>query len=149
MEYIEIFDFDPSPKMEPPPIGAYKLITKSFIFYYLNNEYHNEDGPAVIELDDNGNPESEEYYQFGKMHPSKDGVYFRFYFGGEASGKVSRESFCNYYDDSYNYYNHCETGPAWIDYNIDGSVKEKVYYLNNNRYSEKEYNEMMETKLYW
>lgn len=43
---------------------------------------------------------------------------------------------------------HRENGPAEIHYG-DGEIKSKYYYLYNIQYSEEEYYQQMETKLYW
>ena len=46
--------------------------------YYLNNVLHNEKGPAIKELFDNGNPQRINYYIKGKRHRIKGPAFIQY-----------------------------------------------------------------------
>ena len=69
-------------------------IIYSETYYNENNEYHREDGPAIIKYDSNGKLGSKEYWEHGKRH-RKNGpaielynneeelLYFEFFINGK------------------------------------------------------------------
>ena len=85
--------------------------------YYLDGKPHREDGPAKIAYNQNGNIKIKEYYINGKRH-REDGPALIAY------GNINCEVY--YINDEL----HRENGPAWIEYDANGNISTRVYYLN-------------------
>jgi hypothetical protein len=100
----------------------YKVIVENGdTFWYLNNELHREDGPAIEYADG-----TKRWYRNSKLH-REDGPAIEFGNGDKYW----------YIDDNL----HREDGPAVVHVNGD-----KDWYLNGNNYSESDFNLKMNSR---
>ena len=105
---------------ETRKIDYYKNGNKYCEEYYINGEFHREDGPAIICYYDNGNIYNEKYYTNNKLH-REDGPAVTYYY---ENGIIQYEKY--YYNDKL----HREDGPAIIKHYNNGSIKYEEYYIN-------------------
>jgi antitoxin component YwqK of YwqJK toxin-antitoxin module len=149
LPYIEMSNGDKYYKLNYE--GDYKIINHLHEEWFnKDNEWHKEDGPAVICYDCNGdiisksyredgpaemqyyenrNIKIEIYYKNGDLH-REDGPAVIFYY---SNGKIKYEQ---YY---LNGKKHRGDGPAHIYYYENGNIKAEYYYLNGLAYYKKDY----------
>jgi antitoxin component YwqK of YwqJK toxin-antitoxin module len=89
--------------------------------YYMNGEYHRENGPAIIGYyNENGSIQSEKYYMNGKLHREDGPAVISYHINGHIT-----------YDKYFiNGKYHREDGPSIICYHEDGSIKYEKYYIH-------------------
>ena len=88
-----------------------------------NGEHHNENGPAVIQYDQNGNVSYKEWYVNGEHHNKNGPARIAYY----ENGNVKYKSW---------YINgqcHNENGPAYIEYDQSGNIIKQEYWENGIR----------------
>ena len=87
-------------------------------YYYLNNEWHREDGPAKMWYNESGQIGAKEYWINNQLH------------------KEDGPAMIDYYEDSkvyiscyyLNYKLHRIDGPAKVCYNKDSSIEKEEYW---------------------
>ena len=107
-------------KYNPPSqINNYENIIE-LIWINENNEYHNENGAAIIQYYSNGNVSHKEWFINGKHHnengPARIGYYL--------NGNVKYKSW--WINDK----RHNNNGPAVIEYNQNGNIARQEYWKN-------------------
>lgn len=133
MEYQKVIvdDIDDlSNVMHKYQVGAFCLKNKLRTMYLLDGALHRDDGPAYIENN---------YGIIKNTFDEKTVVYLR--------GNPAQCSPTHYY---YRFgEQHCEFGPAHIEYNNKYMIVNAWYYLFGVEMSKEEWDQHMETKLYW
>lgn len=92
---------------------------------------HNENGPAILNFDIDGNIISETYMVKHNYHREEGPAYIRYY----PDGKIN---YVEFYKDNKR---HNENGPSVIYYYPDGSEWHTQYHLNGKGMDEKKWQE--------
>ena len=85
-----------------------------------NGQLHNENGPAVIGYNENGNVSYKSWYINGKYHNENGPAVIRYY----ENGNVECKNWC--VNGKY----HNENGPAFIAYDENGNITKQQYWEN-------------------
>ncbi len=92
-------------------------------YFYVNNQVHREDGPAIICYYENGRLESEHYLLNNKYHRKNNPARIEYY----KNENIKAEYYCQ------NNKLHRENGAAEIHYDKNNKIKELFYYLNGKQ----------------
>src|SRR6056297_3351471 len=109
-------------------IKYYENGQKMYEYYYLNGEYHREDGPAYQGWYENGQKQYEEYCLNGKRHREDGPAYQKWYENGQKENE-------SYY---LNGKRHREDGPAVQRLYENGQKEYEYYYLNGEKVSKED-----------
>ena len=88
-----------------------------------NGKLHNENGPAVIGYNENGNISYKLWYINGKLHNDNGPARIAYYKNGNVKYKEW------YVNDKC----HNDNGPAYIRYYKNGNITEQQYWKNGIR----------------
>jgi len=99
---------------------------------------HNEDGPAFITYDVNGNIGRKVYYINNKRHREEGPAYYSYY----NNDNIAYEAYF------INNKRHRLDGPGFIGYNINGNVEYEEYWINDMFYTKEQYDkELLKLKV--
>ena len=110
-------------KYNPPSQINNDGYTIELIWKNENNKWHNENGPAVIVYDANGNIQYKEWCINNERHNENGPAYISYYENGNVAYK-------SWY---INGKRHNDNGPAIIVYNEDGNTTRQEYWKNGIR----------------
>lgn len=171
MDYTEVIIKENSDILNDKfKVGAFKIIYKehygdSFILYLNDGLLHNKNSPAVVQWNPNIITKMEYYFHNGFLHKTNSKMNCT----GMPPGIHVKSDDIIYNKPIFtkNKINiapvymkriiHNENGPARIITRIETEIetgiiytkKEEYYYLNNEKLSFKEWQEQIQTKLYW
>ena len=128
MEYKEILVENVNIVINDYKVGCICLKDQLITAYLFDGNFHRQDGPALIKL--------EPLYVNNKL-----------LYGDDATGATVYFGKCCYY---YRFGKlHCETGPAFIDYDICDKIVDQKYWLFDKSLTKEEWENQIQTKLYW
>ena len=88
-----------------------------------NGHFHNENGPARISYNQNGNVKYKSWYINGQCHNENGPAFIEYY----PNGNVEYKSWF------INGKRHNENGPAYIEYDQSGNIIKQEYWENGIR----------------
>ena len=104
--------------------GAYLLKDRNQLLYIVDRKIHRDNGPAQIRAE----------LGFKKLDRGVEKI-------------VVQRMYFTYY--KYGFV-HCETGPAYVAYdNRSSEPVEERYYLKGKQLTKKQWENQIQTKLYW
>ncbi len=92
--------------------------------YYLNEQIHRENGPAIIRYSPEGKIIQTEYYWYGKKHRNTDSPTVIQYSLHNKGSSIA----CSFYYINNNI--HRDNGPAIIIYSKYPEIEQEIYYCN-------------------
>lgn len=101
----------------------------------VDDQLHNETGPAYQEWYENGQPRRVGYYFRGKSHNETGPAFLEWYENGQMKVKI--------YSNHGKYHN--ENGLAYCAWLPDGDCYRSQYWINNEELSKEEFLERMST----
>lgn len=116
---------------DPAMISYHNNGQKADERWIINNKYHKLDGPAVIFYYSDGEKYYEQWFQNGKIHKT-DGPAIITYYG------IIQQEF--WYQNNKP---HRLDGPAHIEYNLQGNITNKKYYIFGIILTQKEYEKVI------
>ena len=110
-------------KYNPPSKINNDGYTIELIWKNENGHFHNENGPARISYNQNGNVRYKEWWINDKLHNENGHAFIEYY----PNGNVAYKSW--YINGEH----HNENGPAIIVYDEDGNITRQEYWENGIR----------------
>lgn len=122
------------------PLGAFKFKSKNTELYSINRKLHREGEPAYIEYHEGtGKIKIKEYFLNNKYY-RVDGPAINHYY---SNGTIRLEEY--YLNDQL----HREDGMAFIEYDENRVPIRGFYFLFGGGMSKEEWENQIQTKLYW